>query len=117
MNRVQPIYDITEKMAILLADEISPNNRQSVINEINMLLLEREKHMNTIAEPYSEEELELGKKIIPLNQTIQEKMNLLFFQLKTEMKQVKKQKNSNRKYTNPYENVQTVDGMFWDKRK
>ena len=117
MNRVRPVFEITEKIEKILKDEITSNNRQSVIEEINSLLIEREKYMENISEPYTNEELELGKKLLPINQHIQQEMNLLFTELKVEMKQMKKQKNSNRKYTNPYENVQTVDGMFMDKRK
>jgi flagellar protein FliT len=117
MNRVQPVFEITEKMEQILRENIPSNNRQHIVEEIDALLIQREKYMENISEPYTNEELELGKKLLPINQYIQQKMNLLFTELKIEMKQMKKQKNSNRKYTNPYENVQTVDGMFMDKRK
>lgn len=117
MNRVKQIYDITERIYDLLDDEITPKNRSNVIEEVNTLLVQRGSYMENISEPYTNEELELGKKILPLNQQIQKKMDFLFNGLKIEMKEVKKQKYSNRKYTNPYEKIQTVDGMFMDKRK
>ncbi|WP_042142663.1 flagellar protein FliT [Paucisalibacillus sp. EB02] len=117
MNRIQPIFEITEDMDKILSGDMTNNDRQRVIEEINTLLIKRDSYMELISEPYSDEELALGKKLLPTNQKIQQKMNLLFAELKTEMKQMKKQKNSNRKYTNPYENVQTIDGMFMDKRK
>ncbi|WP_096269436.1 flagellar protein FliT [Paucisalibacillus globulus] len=117
MNRVQPILEITEEMEKILEGDISNSDRQRVIDELNTLLVKRDSFMNHLSEPYSDEELALGNKLLPINQKIQQKMNLLFSELKLEMKQMKKQKNSNRKYTNPYENVQTVDGMFMDKRK
>lgn len=117
MNRVQPIYDITLKMQQLLATDITSNDRESVIEEISSLLIQRGRYMEEAKEPFTKEELEMGKVLLPLNKEVQEKMDLLFRGLKLEMKQVKKQKNSNRQYTNPYDKVQTMDGMFMDKRK
>ncbi|WP_010098523.1 flagellar protein FliT [Ornithinibacillus scapharcae] len=117
MNRVQPIYDITVHIQELLKAEITTQNRPKVIEEINSLLNQRGLQMENISEPFTKEELELGKKLLPLNEQIQRSMDQLFNGLKSEMKAVKKQKNSNRKYTNPYEKVHTVDGMFMDKRK
>lgn len=117
MNRVQPIYDVTVIIQDLLNREITPQNRPKVIEEVNSLLKQRGLQMESISEPFTKEELELGKKLLPLNEQIQYKMELLFNGLKSEMREVKKQKNSNRKYMNPYEKVQTIDGMFMDKRK
>lgn len=117
MNRVQAIYDITIRIQELLKAEITPQNRPKVIEDVNSLLEQRGSQMESISEPFTKDELELGKKLLPLNEQIQRTMDQLFNGLKSEMKAVKKQKNSNRKYTNPYEKVQTVDGMFMDKRK
>ncbi|MFS0674210.1 flagellar protein FliT [Ornithinibacillus sp. 179-J 7C1 HS] len=117
MNRVQPIYDITLKMQQLLPSTTTSNDRESVIEEINKLLLQRGTIMEEAKEPYTKEELETGNKLLLLNKDVEQKLNLLFQGLKAEMKQVKKQKNSNLKYTNPYDKVQTNDGMFMDKRK
>ncbi|GGA67230.1 flagellar protein FliT [Ornithinibacillus halotolerans] len=119
MNRVQPIYEITTKMNELLDGEITSSNREVVIESILSLLDERELLINQEVDTttYSEEEHSLGKSLLILNQEVHRKMNELFLDLKFEMKQVKKQKHSNRQYTNPYANVQTLDGMFMDKRK
>ncbi|WP_047980828.1 flagellar protein FliT [Ornithinibacillus contaminans] len=117
MNRVEPIYEMTVQIEQLLNSEINSSTRPEVITEINSLLQKREKAMLQATEPFSNEELALGKKLLPLNEQIQKKMEMLFTGLKTEMKQIKKQKNSNRKYVNPYENIQTIDGMFMDKKK
>ncbi|MEN2467475.1 flagellar protein FliT [Ornithinibacillus sp. FSL M8-0202] len=117
MNRVQPIYEITVKMQQLLTNNETSKDRETLIEEVNSLLLQRGSYMEEVKEPFTIEELEMGKKLLPLNKEVQEKMDLLFQGLKMEMKQVKKQKNSNRQYTNPYDKVQTMDGMFMDKRK
>ncbi|GIO26425.1 flagellar protein FliT [Ornithinibacillus bavariensis] len=117
MNRVQPIYDITIKIQRILEGDISANMRQEVIDQINTLLLERGTYMEHASEPFTKEELELGRKLLPINQVIERKMEAIFAEIKDEMKQVKKQKQSNRKYINPYENIHTIDGMFMDKKK
>ena len=59
----------------------------------------------------------LAKKLVPINEDVQNKMQVIFTDLKTEMKQVKQQKKSNQSYTNPYKSVQTMDGMFMDRKK
>jgi flagellar protein FliT len=117
MNRVQPIFELTVQMQILLEDDIATQERKDVIDQLNMLLLERETFMEQATEPFTKEEIELGKKLVPMNREIEAKMEVIFSEIKDEMKQVKKQKQSNRKYVNPYENIQTIDGMFMDKKK
>ncbi len=44
-------------------------------------------------------------------------MNALFTELKQEMQQMKQQRKSTQSYINPYRDVQTMDGMFMDKKK
>ncbi len=44
-------------------------------------------------------------------------MKYLFLALKNEMKQVQQQKKSTTSYSNPYKNVQNMDGMFLDQKK
>ena len=117
MNRVQMLYDVTLQLQHILDREITVNNREQVIEQVNQLIEIRGKHMESLTSPYTDEEKMLGKKIIILNDKIEKKMHVLFNELKTEMKEVKKQKQSNRKYTNPYEHVQTMDGMFLDSKK
>lgn len=117
MNRLQPLYDVTVQLKNVLDQDITAKNRGSVIEKVNELVEKRGQFMNDLTEPYTEEEKRLGQQLVPLNEDIQVSMNQLFHQLKAEMKQVKKQKKSNRTYTNPYENVQAMDGMFMDSKK
>ena len=117
MNRLLDVYDVTWQMKEVLKQEITVKNREQVIEQVNQLVEARRKHMEKLAAPYSEAEKVLGKKIILLNDQIEQTMEKIFNVLKSEMKQVKKQKQSNRNYTNPYEHVQTMDGMFLDSKK
>ncbi|WP_068673068.1 flagellar protein FliT [Oceanobacillus sp. Castelsardo] len=117
MNRLQSVFDITVKMKNILDENISSNDREARIEQLNNLLLQREPLLEQLTPPFSEEEDQLGKKLVRLNQEVQYLMDQLFSTLKIEMKQMNRQKKSNKNYTNPYHNVQVMDGMYLDKKK
>lgn len=117
MNRAQPIYDITHQIWDLLNQEITAKSRESILEELNSLILKRGAYLESLVSPYTEEEKQLGAELVKVNDKIQVRMQVLFSDLKHEMKQVKKQKKSNQSYMNPYKNVHVIDGMFMDKKK
>ncbi|WP_077624786.1 hypothetical protein [Sediminibacillus massiliensis] len=117
MNRLVPLYKATDALHNLL-QKIGPSTqREEAIAEITSLLDEREQLLAQVKPPYSEEEQKLGRALLPLDQGIEKKLQTLFAELKSEMKAVKKQKTSNVKYTNPYQNVANFDGAFLDQKK
>lgn len=117
MNRILPIYQITESMQQLLIQDIDSQNREEVIGIFQEKMEERGQLLEAIAPPYTEDEEKLGRKVVQMNQGIEQKMRYLFFALKNEMKQVQQQKKSTTSYSNPYKNVQSMDGMFLDQKK
>jgi flagellar protein FliT len=117
MTRVQKIYDITLQLEKLLNQDISPQNRDQLIVRVNQLIAARGKHMETLPVSYTEREKTLGRNIILRNNRIEQKMKVLFAALKNEMKLIKKRKQTNRNYINPYEHIETIDGMFLDSKK
>lgn len=117
MNRLEKLYEVTMELKDLLDQPISSKNREDIIKQITVLIDQRGEQMEKISPPFSTEENEYGKKIIVLNQHIQSKMNQLFAELKQEMKNVKKQKKSKQTYSNPYKDVQLMDGMFLDSKQ
>lgn len=117
MNQLQKLYDVSKEMERMLHQEVSPKDREAVIEQVNHLVEQRGALLNEIAPPYTVEEMQLGKMLVHLNKEIQAKMDTLFNELKIEMKQAKKQKKSNRTYINPYENVKSVDGVYMDSKK
>lgn len=114
MNRLEKLYYVTRKLEDLLNKEITVTNRQQVIDKINSLVEERGRYMKDLVPPYTESEKAMGEQLLVLNHHIQERLDELFEDLKKEMKQVKRQKKSNQSYTNPYENMKAIDGMFMD---
>lgn len=117
MNRLQQTYEITLQLASVLDQDITPQNREAIIFEVHELIEARAVSMEQLQPPFSEEETKIGKALVTMNSTIQAQLEQLFSELKEEMRQVKKQKKSNRNYTNPYKSVQALDGMFLDSKQ
>src|SRR5699024_969258 len=87
MNRVQSVYNKTITILKLLKEQKDySNHREDVLSQLNELILERETLMEDLAPPYTEEEKVIGKKIITLNQQLEEEMGILFNYLDCKIK-------------------------------
>lgn len=117
MNRLESIYDLTKQLDSLLDQEIPQEQRADVIEKINQLTEERGRQMVRLEPPFSMDEKQTGEKLIPLDTQINARLEEIFTNLKGEMRTVKKQKTSNSKYVNPYQNLSSLDGMFLDHKK
>lgn len=117
MNRLEKLYEVTLQLNDVISETVPPKSREEVIQKINQLIDERAIIMEKVTPPYSEDEKQIGKKIVDLNETIKEKMNQLFVELKADIKSVKKRKESNRSYINPYGRLKTTDGMYVDSKQ
>ncbi|MDL4839230.1 flagellar protein FliT [Aquibacillus rhizosphaerae] len=117
MNRLNSLYDVTVKLQELVTSKIPDEERQEKIDKVNSLLKERQVLLNEIKPPYTEEEKVVGKRLLPINEEIQQNLGELFNQVKTDMATVKKKKDSNNKYMNPYKSLSNFDGMFMDHKK
>ncbi|WP_138419462.1 flagellar protein FliT [Aquibacillus sediminis] len=117
MNRVQPFYQTTVELLELLQQDNKKAERDQLIEQINGLIEKRAEQMQQIQPPYSDEEDQLGQQVVALNQQVQTKLDLLLNEVKQDVRTVKKQKNTNTKYTNPYKNLSNFDGMFLDSKK
>lgn len=119
MSPLQAIYQITVKLNQTLSQHITSKNREEIIEEISKLISQRALWMEKIQgeSNFSTEEKKLGHEIMELNDRVQKEMENLFNQLKVEMKSTQKQKKTNKKYVNPYADVQLMDGMFLDSKQ
>jgi len=117
MNRLDALYEVTMKLYHLLNEPVPAKDRETVIKQVNELIEQRGNLLQDIIPPFTEKEKKIGEEIVLFNEHIQKQMHVLFNELKGEMKQVKKQKKSNRTYTNPYKKIGSVDGMFMDSKK
>lgn len=93
------------------------NARDELITFITKKIAEREPLMEQIKGPYTDTEKQLGQKAIELDQLLQSKLNQLNNEIKADMRMTKKQQRSHSKYTNPYNQLANVDGMYLDSKK
>ena len=114
MSSVLHCYTITKQLKEAIA-QVSEENRDVTIEQIDSLLEKRQGVLGAINHPFSEEEQSLGKQMMTWNKEIDKKLITIRADIKRDMNGLNKKKTSAQKYTNPYESMQ-YDGMFYDKR-
>lgn len=113
MESIQSFQKVTMALIEALQQE---HDRDEKINKIQRLLNQREELLKTIQPPFSPQEKELGKQLIKLDQQVKVLMAEQKIDIMQDMKSARMKKQSNQKYTNPYESM-GVDGIFFDKQK
>ncbi|MBY6052171.1 flagellar protein FliT [Cytobacillus firmus] len=114
MSSVLTFYDVTQKLIALLED--TGLDRDAKINQVECLLENRQQAMAGIAPPYSDAEMDLGARLISLNEKVTQLMTREKLYIQKDIKDLSIKKESTGKYANPYQSIAT-DGMFYDKRK
>ncbi|HLR65149.1 MAG TPA: hypothetical protein VK075_06960 [Pseudogracilibacillus sp.] len=117
MNKVQKVYDITESIHQLLFNQDQALERQQLIEQVNELIDQRQKEVEQLAPPYTEEEMKLGQKTIQFDKVINEKLTVLFKNIQDDMKEVQQRKVQTKSYINPYGKLKTTDGMYLDSKQ
>ncbi|WP_226037147.1 hypothetical protein [Aquibacillus saliphilus] len=117
MNRMDSFYQVTMELHKLVTENSASEKRTETITTINNLLDKRQQLLNEIKPPYTDKEKEIGQQLLLRNKEIEQKLDEIFNQVKTDMGTLKKKKSSNTKYTNPYQNLSNFDGMFLDHKK
>lgn len=116
MNRLEEVYEMTLKLNTILTN-VTAENRESLIQEINELIDKREQALKLVKSPYTLDEKVIGQKLLSLNKTVQKQLDQVFTKLKQEMEQMQQQKKSNRSYINPYGEIKTIDGVYIDSKQ
>src|SRR5690625_2768487 len=103
MTNVDDLLRITtEMLEVLNKLDKEEADRDTTIEKMTTLIEAREKIIEEVKPPYSEQEMEKGQKVVKLNEEIAEKMERLYEVVKKDMSQVKQKKAHNRSYINPY---------------
>jgi len=117
MSRMESLYKISKKMLKTLnKDYISVDERMDIINKVNNLLGERGLIIEVLNPPYTPKEEVIGLQVVELDKLIRERMDELHKTIQMDLKQLKQQKDSNKRYINPYKDMKTVDGMYLDNK-
>jgi flagellar protein FliT len=115
MDLIDKVIAITEAL-LMATNSMNKKERDDKIKQIDELLIERERLIKQLKPPYSDAEKEKGRHLMELNQKLEMKLEQIQREIKQDLLQLKSTKSSTNKYTNPYQ-VDTIDGMFYDKRK
>jgi flagellar protein FliT len=114
MAEIQAFQNVTMELIGIL--QLEKPDRDEKINKIQSLLNQREELLKMIQPPFTPQEKELGKQLIELDQQMKQLMGKQKSNIMQDMKSARMKKQSNQKYTNPYESM-GVDGIFFDKQK
>lgn len=117
MNRLLSLQDLTNQLNDLLSDEVAASGREEVIEQAVRLLDQRETLIHKAIPPFSPAEQAAGRELMAVDAVVQQKLNRLFAAIKTDIRAVKQKKKSNGKYTNPYRETASLDGVFLDHKK
>lgn len=117
MSVVGELYEVTKEFHAFLQQSFSQEERDEAIAGIEKFLEKRDRLIEQVKPPFSKEDQQLGKNIIPLNEEIDTMLEALQFEIKTDIRRLNLQKEKGQAYSNPYASAGTADGMFFDKRK
>ncbi|WP_243290303.1 flagellar protein FliT [Bacillus sp. FJAT-47783] len=115
MDRLNHLLQLTESLIKLTKTSIK-NEREHQIEQMDKLLAERDVNIKHLKPPYSPEEIEKGRVLVQLDQQLRKQLEAFKMEIKKDIIQLKVTKQSTQKYVSPYEQ-QSMDGMFYDKRK
>ncbi|MFE8696518.1 flagellar protein FliT [Cytobacillus sp. FJAT-53684] len=110
LNYYQKTKQLIETFSNMKDDEWELKMEQS-----EAVFLERDKLLQQIAPPFSDEDQVLFEKIQQLEKALESHMKNEKLSIHKNIKRLTETKESSNKYNNPYEHMNT-DGMFYDKR-
>jgi flagellar protein FliT len=116
MSAVNILLEITKNLFDHVSSGLPKENREPYIERLNELLDQRQTIMDKLPAVYSEEEQRLGQMIVKINETIDPLLTGQFEEIKHNLSLMKKKKEKNTQYANPYQSM-SADGMYFDKKK
>jgi flagellar protein FliT len=113
MEALQAFQEVTNQLIGLLQQEKA--DRDIRMEKVQQLLNQREELLKSIQPPFTEQEKELGKRLVELDQQVKHLLQQQKQAIQHDLKSLHVKKQSNQKYTDPYDSL-PVDGLFYDKR-
>jgi flagellar protein FliT len=115
MSAVKILLKITKNLFDHVSAGLPKENREPYIERLNEFLEQRQVIMNKLPAVYSEEEQQMGKMIVKVNETIDPLLTRQLEEIKHNLSLMKKKKEKNVRYANPYQTL-SADGMYFDKK-
>lgn len=118
-QHVQALLQISAKLYEKSGANPEESKRDEFIVELDELLDKRGILTTQIVEKgfkYNTE-LKSHRMLFELDKGIRERLNRVLLSVKQDMKDLQASKKSEQQYMNPYSHIQTIDGMYYDKKK
>ncbi|MCA0984668.1 flagellar protein FliT [Halobacillus yeomjeoni] len=116
MSLWKEFLTLTEKLDETVHQTVTEKNRSTILDDVDLLLDQRSDLIQRLPQPADSEMVlldEVKKRDLKINQ----RLEFLLSGLKQDMRNMKKQKTSKQRYTNPYQSVSSFDGMYLDQKK
>lgn len=118
MDNLQQLLQVSAKLYQHLTDIPAEEARDAHIEKINSLLDERGILMETMNSDGFQ--VDFGNKfhtmLAELDKGIRERLNKVMKAIQLDLKDLQNAKKNEKQYMNPYANVQTMDGRYYDKK-
>jgi flagellar protein FliT len=117
MDLVEQLVSCSENLLNVL--QYSADERDKQVEKVEQLLDERERIIARLKEEAHQNlnQHPKARKIVEMEQDIQKGLRRLYEDIKIDLKKWNEKKRLQQFYTNPFANVETYDGRFYDKRK
>lgn len=116
---IQQLLQVSAKLFQHLTKIPIGDERDHFVEKISVLLDERGEIVAALTQAgfhYNEADSS-HKMLFELDKGINERLNKVMDAIKSDMKELNKQKKKEVQYINPYSDVQIMDGMYYDKKK
>jgi flagellar protein FliT len=115
MSAVKILLEITKNLFDHVSSGLPKEDRERYIERLNELLDQRQTIIDKLTATYSEEEQPIGQMIVKMNETIEPLLVRQLEEIKHNLSLMKKKKEKNTQYANPYQTL-SADGMYFDKK-
>lgn len=118
-TEIQALLQVSASLYAQLGDMPDSESRDAYIEEINLKLETRAKAINQLLQQgftFNAEE-KSHSMLYELDRGIKERLQNVMTDIKQDLKELQNAKKTEQQYSNPYAHVQTMDGMYYDKKK
>ncbi|WP_342600382.1 flagellar protein FliT [Psychrobacillus sp. FSL H8-0483] len=116
MAEVEQFLQTSERLYSHLTNIPLDEERTAFIDQINILLDEREESIQALGSTVLSEH-SLYDHLLELDQGINKRLSKVMNDVKRDIKDLQQKKRHEGSYSNPYAATQTIDGMYFDNKK
>ena len=118
MANIKDLFLITKQLFDHLEKPLPKEEREEYLQHLEQLLNGREQLIENFdaRQPQTDEEQKMATLIVQWNKQMNERLTAYLALIKKDINSLKKQKDTGKKYENPYQHA-PIDGAFFDKKK